>query len=416
MADRIESVDVIVASPGRNYVTVRITTADGVVGLGDATVNGRELAVASCLRDHIAPTLIGRDPGAIEDTWQYLYRGSYWRRGPLTMAAIGGVDTALWDILGRRTGQPVHQLLGGRVREHLTAYRHAFGWDLPSLLGQVDRRLAEGCTHVRVQSGVPGLDTVYGVSRETVYEPAGRAARPVEERWDAERYIATVPGVLGAVREHVGDGIGLLHDAHHRLTPNQAARLARAVEPVGLYWLEDVTPAEDQEALALVRSHTTTPLAIGEVFNTVWDCQRIIEERLTDYIRCAVVHAGGISHARKIFALAEIHGAGAAPHGPSDHLADRAGGVDPSRHGDPQRRHPGVHGPPRAGPRGVPPRMDLLRRAPRPRRRARSRGRAGREGPPGPPLRRRPPARRPCARRHAHRLVSAETPHGRTHR
>ena len=100
MADRIESVDVIVASPGRNYVTVRITTADGVVGLGDATVNGRELAVASCLRDHIAPTLIGRDPGAIEDTWQYLYRGAYWRRGPLTMAAIGGVDTALWDILG----------------------------------------------------------------------------------------------------------------------------------------------------------------------------------------------------------------------------------------------------------------------------------------------------------------------------
>lgn len=318
MADRIESVDVIVASPGRNYVTVRITTADGVVGLGDATVNGRELAVASCLRDHIAPTLIGRDPGAIEDTWQYLYRGAYWRRGPLTMAAIGGVDTALWDILGRRTGQPVHQLLGGRVREHLTAYRHAFGWDLPSLLDQVDHRLAEGCTHVRVQSGVPGLDTVYGVSRETVYEPAGRAARPVEERWDAERYIATVPGVLGAVREHVGGGIGLLHDAHHRLTPNQAARLARAVEPVGLYWLEDVTPAEDQEALALVRSHTTTPLAIGEVFNTVWDCQRIIEERLTDYIRCAVVHAGGISHARKIFALAEIHGVGAAPHGPSD--------------------------------------------------------------------------------------------------
>lgn len=318
MADRIESVDVIVASPGRNYVTIRITTSDGLVGLGDATVNGRELAVASYLRDHVAPILIGRDPNAIEDTWQYLYRGVYWRRGPISMAAIGGVDMALWDILGKRTHQPVYQLLGGRVRQWLTTYRHAFGWDLPSLLDQVDRHLADGCTHVRVQSGVPGLDTVYGVSRTASYEPAGRAARPSEERWDAERYIATVPGVLAAVREHVGDEIGLLHDAHHRLNPNQAARLARAVEPVGLYWLEDVTPAEDQAALEFVRAHTTTPLAIGEVFNTVWDCQRLIENRLIDYIRCAVVHAGGISHARTIFTLAQVHGVQAAPHGPSD--------------------------------------------------------------------------------------------------
>lgn len=318
MPDRIESVDVIVASPGRNYVTVRIRTADGLVGLGDATVNGRELAVATCLREHLAPALIGRDPGAIEDTWQYLYRGAYWRRGPISMAAIGGIDMALWDILGRRTGQPVHRLLGGPVREYLTTYRHAFGWELPALLDQVDRHLADGCTHVRVQSGVPGLDTVYGVSRGEVYEPAGRASRPAEERWDAERYLRTAPAMLEAVREHVGPDIGLLHDVHHRLSPNQAARLGRAVEPVGLFWLEDVTPAEDQKALTFVRKHTTTPLAVGEVFNTVWDCQEIIENRLVDYIRCAVVHAGGISHARKILTLAELHGVRAAPHGPSD--------------------------------------------------------------------------------------------------
>jgi mannonate dehydratase len=318
MTDTIERVDVIVASPTRNYVTVRITTADGIVGLGDATVNGRELAVASYLRDHVAPVLIGRDPGAIEDTWQYLYRGVYWRRGPITMAAIGGVDMALWDILGKRTGQPVYQLLGGRVRDRIPAYRHAFGWDLPALLDQVDAHLADGCTHVRVQTGVPGLTTVYGVSKDPVYEPAGRAVRPIEEGWDAESYLRYFPGVLAKVREHVGDQVGLLHDAHHRLTPNQAARLAKAVEPSGLFWLEDVTPAEDPEALRLVRQHSTTPLAIGEVFNTIWDCQRLIEDRLIDYVRTAIVHAGGISHCRKIFALAEVHGVQAAPHGPSD--------------------------------------------------------------------------------------------------
>ncbi len=319
MPDVIDRVEVLVSSPSRNYVTLRLTTRDGVVGLGDATVNGRELAVASYLRDHVGPLLIGRDPGRIEDTWQYLYRGVYWRRGPIGMAAIGAVDVALWDILGKRTGQPLYALLGGRVRDRVATYRHAFGWDLPALLEQVDAHREAGFENIRVQAGVPGLDVVYGVSRDNqVYEPAGRVAAPAEEIWDAEAYLRSIPGVIAGVRAHVGDGVGLLHDVHHRLTPIQAAGLGKALEPVGMFWLEDVTPAEDPDALRLVRQHTTTPLAIGEVFNTVWDCQQLIENRLIDYIRVAVVHAGGISHLRKIFALAEVHGVQAAPHGPSD--------------------------------------------------------------------------------------------------
>lgn len=318
MSDVIERVEVLVSRPARNYVTLRLTTRDGIVGLGDATVNGRELAVASYLREHVGPLLIGRDPGRIEDVWQYLYRGVYWRRGPIGMAAIGAVDVALWDILGKRTGQPLYALLGGRVRDRLATYRHALGWDLPALLEQVDAHREAGFDNIRVQTGVPGLDIVYGISSGPVYEPAGRGAAPVEETWDTDSYLRHMPGVLAAVREHVGDSVGLLHDVHHRLTPIQAARLGKAVEPVGMYWLEDVTPAEDQEALRLVRQHTTTPLAIGEVFNTVWDCQQLISNRLIDYIRVAVVHTGGISHLRKIFALAEVHGVQAAPHGPSD--------------------------------------------------------------------------------------------------
>jgi mannonate dehydratase len=318
MSDRIVKAEVLVSSPTRNFVTLRITTADGITGLGDATVNGRELAVASYLADHIAPLLIDLDPGRIEDIWQYLYRGAYWRRGPVTMAAIGAIDLALWDILGKRANLPVYQLLGGRVRDVVPTYGHAFGWDIPALLEAVDAHLAKGAKHIRVQSGVPGLDKVYGVSKDPNYEPAGRAARPSEERFDADAYIRHVPKVLAAVREKVGDDIQLLHDAHHRLTPTQGARLAKSVEPFNLFWLEDVTPAEDQEAMRFVRNASTTPLAIGEVFNTIWDCQYLIENRLIDYIRTAVVHAGGISHSRKIYALAEVHGVKAGPHGPSD--------------------------------------------------------------------------------------------------
>ena len=163
MTDKIISADVLVCSPTRNFVTLKITTADGVVGYGDATLNGRELSVASYLRDHVAPLLIGRDPARIEDTWQYLYRGVYWRRGPVTMAAIGAVDVALWDIKGKTLGQPVYQLLGGAVRDRVLSYTHATGWDAPALLDSVDAKRATGFQAIRVQSGVPGLDSVYGV-------------------------------------------------------------------------------------------------------------------------------------------------------------------------------------------------------------------------------------------------------------
>jgi mannonate dehydratase len=319
MTSIIVSADVIVSSPSRNFVTLKITTDDGIVGWGDATLNGRELAVASYLRDHVAPALIGRDAERIEDTWQFLYKGVYWRRGPVTMAAIGGVDLALWDIKGKSVGRPVYQLLGGAARDRILTYTHATGWDVPELIHSVDRRRAEGFRAVRVQSGVPGLDKVYGVTKGAAsYEPAGRGVGPAEEIWDTAAYLRHAPGVLRAVREHVGPELQLLHDVHHRLTPTEAGRLGRAVEDVDLFWLEDVTPAENQGLLRAVRAATSVPLAIGEVFNTVWDAHELITERLIDYIRTAVVHAGGISHVRKILALAEVYQVKGAPHGPSD--------------------------------------------------------------------------------------------------
>src|SRR5947207_5071046 len=124
---RITDAQVIVCSPGRNFVTLKVSTEEGIYGLGDATLNGRELAVASYLSEHVIPCLIGRDAQRIEDTWQYLYRGAYWRRGPVTMSAIAAVDTALWDIKGKVAGLPVYQLLGGACRDAVLVYAHASG-------------------------------------------------------------------------------------------------------------------------------------------------------------------------------------------------------------------------------------------------------------------------------------------------
>src|SRR5689334_24273513 len=148
---------VIVTSPGRNFVTLKIVTDDGVHGVGDATLNGRELAVASYLRDHVAPALIGRDASRIEDTWQYLYKGAYWRRGPVTMTAIAAVDTALWDIKAKALGTPLYQLLGGASRDAVLVYGHASGGNVEETVQAVSEYIELGYKAIRAQSGVPGL-------------------------------------------------------------------------------------------------------------------------------------------------------------------------------------------------------------------------------------------------------------------
>jgi mannonate dehydratase len=319
MSDSIERAEVIVCSPGRNFVTLRLTTADGFVGLGDATLNGRELAAAVYLNEHVCPLLTGRDADRIEDTWQYLYKGAYWRRGPVTMASIGAVDTALWDIKAKRAGVPLYQLLGGASRSGITLYAHASGRDIDELNERVGERLAEGYKAVRAQASVPGYGDLYGITEQgRPYEPAERAERPPEHVWNTEAYLRFAPRMLETVREEHGFEFSLLHDAHHRLTPIEAARLGKDLEPCRLFWLEDPVPAELQDGFRLIREHTITPIAVGEVFNSLWDCERLITEQLIDYLRAATTHAGGISHLRKVAALAETYHVRIGCHGPTD--------------------------------------------------------------------------------------------------
>ena len=315
---KIVDARVIVTCPGRNFVTLKLVTDDGVTGVGDATLNGRELAVASYLSEHVVPVLIGRDPARIEDTWQYLYQGAYWRRGPVTMSAVAAVDTALWDIKGKVAGLPVYQLLGGRCRDGVTVYGHANGETTDEALAEVARFADLGYRAVRVQTGIPGLDKAYGVSRDKLYYEPADAALPSETTWSTPRYLAHVPTVFARVRDEFGPDLRLLHDVHHRLTPIEAARLGKSLEPYDLTWMEDPVRAELQEGFRLIRAHTTTPLAVGEVFNSIWDCADLIREQLIDYVRTTVVHAGGISHLRRIFDLAALHHVRSGSHGATD--------------------------------------------------------------------------------------------------
>lgn len=317
MAEIVEA-KVIVTCPARNFATLKIVTSDGLHGLGDGTLNGRELAVAAYLEQHVIPCLIGRDAGRIEDTWQYLYRGAYWRRGPVTMAAIAAVDVALWDLKAKRAGMPLYQLLGGRCRDAATVYAHSNGHSIEDLLESVAKHCELGYKAIRVQAAVPGVPDAYGVPHGTKpYEPA-HGDRPHEETWSTPKYLAFMPKMMDAVRSKFGFDISLLHDAHHRLTPIEAAALGKSLEEFRLFWLEDATPAENQQGFRLIRQHTTTPLAVGEVFNSIFDCKQLIEEQLIDYIRATITHAGGITHLRRIASFADLYGVRTGCHGPTD--------------------------------------------------------------------------------------------------
>ncbi|MEI5688797.1 D-mannonate dehydratase ManD [Sphingomonas kyungheensis] len=314
----ITAARVIVTSPGRNFVTLQIVCDDGTTGLGDATLNGRELAVASYLEEHVVPCLIGRDAHRIEDIWQYLYKGAYWRRGPVTMTAIAAVDMALWDIKGKIAGLPVYQLLGGAARNSCLVYCHANGTTIADTIETAIRHRDEGYRAIRLQCGVPGLAATYGVAKPgRRYEPAD-GDLPSESVWSTEKYLRVVPELFAAAREALGWDVHLLHDVHHRLTPIEAGRLGKDLEPYRPFWIEDSTPAENQDAFRLIRQHTVTPLAVGEVFNSIWDAKHLIENQLIDYIRATVVHAGGITHLRRIAALADLYQVRTGCHGATD--------------------------------------------------------------------------------------------------
>ncbi len=328
---KITEVRVIVTCPGRNYVVVKILTDEpGLYGVGDATLNGRELAVAEALRQHIAPLLIGRDPDRIEDTWQYLFRGTYWRGGPVLMTALAGIDLALWDIKGKRANLPLYSLLGGKTREGALCYTHAGGKDPVAVEDAVRAKRERGFQVVRAQVAVPKAVGTYGVggakeaasatwgSGAGTATAGGEALPHVETNWEPSQYLRVVPKLFEHLRSTLGDDVELLHDVHERLNPIQASRLARELEPYHLFFLEDPLRPEHKESFRLLRQHSTTPIAMGELFHTRYECLPLFTEQLIDFIRCDLGHIGGVTEARKIAALAEPFQILTAWHGPGD--------------------------------------------------------------------------------------------------
>lgn len=317
---KIAKAEVFVSCPGRNFVTLKITTECGLSGLGDATLNGRELAVASYLQDHLCPQLIARDSQRIEDIWQFFYKGSYWRRGPVAMAAISAIDVALWDIKAKAANMPLFQLLGGASREGILVYCHSSGGDIEEVLDDYARHREMGFKAIRVQCSVPGMADAYGISKSKglAYEPASKGMQPQEQYWSTEKYLNYIPTLFEKIRCQFGDDDHLLHDIHHRLTPLEAARFGKSVEPFHLFWMEDPTPAENQACFRLIRQHTVTPIAVGEVFNSIWDCKQLIEEQLIDYIRTTIPHAGGVTGMRRIADFAGLYQIRTGSHGATD--------------------------------------------------------------------------------------------------
>jgi len=315
---KITEAKVIITSPGRNFVSLKICTDEGLYGVGDATLNGRELAVSAYLKDHIVPLLVGRDPHQIEDIWQFLYRGAYWRKGPVTMTAISAVDTALWDIKAKAANMPLYQLLGGKSRTGVMVYGHANGDSIEETVEEVGKFLEAGYHAVRAQTGIPGLKSTYGVSKDKMfYEPAD-SELPTENEWSTTKYLDNIPKLFETLRSAYGNEPHLLHDVHHRLTPIEAARLGKDLESFRLFWLEDAVPAENQAGFRNIRQNTVTPLAVGEIFNTIWDCKQLIEEQLIDYIRTTIVHAGGLTHLRRIADFASLYHVRTGCHGATD--------------------------------------------------------------------------------------------------
>ena len=210
------------------------------------------------------------------------------------MTAIAAVDVALWDIKAKALDTPLYNLLGGKVRNGVMAYAHAYGSTIEATVGEVGRYIDQGYKAVRAQCAIPDLPSTYGVTSGTrPYEPAQKGL-PQEHTWSSEKYLNFVPQLFDALRRSHGHDVHLLHDVHHRLTPIQAARLGQSLEPFHLFWMEDATTGELQEGFRLIRQHTTTPLAVGEVFDTIWDARLLITEQLIDYLRMSA--PGGRHH------------------------------------------------------------------------------------------------------------------------
>jgi len=308
---KINDVKTILTAPsGSNLVVVKIeTTEPKLYGLGCATFTQRHRAVYTAVEEYLKPFLIGKDPSNIKDIWHTAWTSSYWRNGPVLNNALSGVDMALWDLKAKRADMPLYELLGGKVREGVPVYRHADGKSKKEVEKNVRSYIAEGLQYIRCQLGG------YGGKAADLKKPD---QAPEGAYYDPDRYYRSVLDLFDHLRSELGYEIELLHDVHERLAPHKAVQLAKELEPYRLFFLEDPLAPEDIEWFESIRKQTTTPLAMGELFNNPNEWRPLIKNRLIDFIRVHISQIGGITPALKLTALCENFGVKTAWHGPGD--------------------------------------------------------------------------------------------------
>ena len=332
----IRNVRTICTEPDNiRLVIVKIETNEPeIYGVGCATFTQRPTPVMAAVEDYLKPFLIGKDPADIEDIWQSAYVSSYWRNGPVLNNALSGIDQALWDIKGKLAGMPVYDLLGGRARSSAAVYVHANGNEYQEVEDDVHRYMEEGFHHIRVQVVTPGYVTYgnKGASGETISNKSGprlgtdRIFEPIPGKLHAHPggifepgpYIKSALGLFEHIRSKVGWDVEILHDVHERVPPIQGVGFAKEVEQYKLFFLEDLFSPEDNDYFRLVRQQTSTPIAMGELYNNPHEVIPMIKDRLLDFLRIHISQIGGITPARKLAALCEAFNVRTAWHGPGD--------------------------------------------------------------------------------------------------
>jgi galactonate dehydratase len=270
---------------GYRFVFVKIITDEGFYGLGEITLDGRLTTVIKAI-DHLKPLLIGRSPLDTEHIWQDIYRGTFWRGGPVLLTALSGVDIALWDIKGKAFNVPVYDLIGGKARKKILVYGHAGGKTKEELAENSLKRIEQGYRVIRICPS--DVDVINGV-----FELGPAIRRSVK--------------FFSHLRKVVGEDIDIIYEVHTRLSPANAIELCNAIAEFRPMFVEDPIRTESPEAFELLRAHTNVHLATGEQLGAKWDFRTLIEKDLIDYIRADVCHCGGITETLKIAAMAETH-------------------------------------------------------------------------------------------------------------
>ena len=291
---KIKSIELFEVPP--RWMFLKITTECGISGWGEPVLEGRATTVKAAVEE-LKPYILGADARKIEDLWQVLYRGGFYRGGPILMSAIAGIDQALWDIKGKALGVPIHELLGGAVRDKMRMYVW-IGGDRPDQVAeQAKSRIEQGYTAVKMN----------GTAEFEWIDNPSKVEQAVQR--------------MAMVREAVGDTVGIGIDFHGRVHKGMAKVLMKELEPLKPMFIEEPVLSENMEAFASIAPYTSAPIATGERLFSRWDFKNICMQGIVDIIQPDLSHAGGISEVKKIATMAEAFDIALAPHCPLGPIA-----------------------------------------------------------------------------------------------